>query len=161
LKNPIIFFLFYVFAFVNVLDIFTAFFIEAGETNPLYLLIGNFWILIILKIGIVLFLGYIVKRNIYPSNFMYYMIMMLLVLGTLLISIGVWSNIYGMLNPEVIAQGAAMSSKEKIQGYTLFVSVIYIIPAIFNLLSFWLYDKSVKKARIDKEYFKNQPWWHP
>lgn len=160
MNNPITFFLFLVFAFVNVLDIVTAFFIEPGETNPLFLLTGSLWLLIIFKIILVLTLGYFVKRNIYPTTFNYYVVVLIIILGTLLVSMGVASNIYGMIHPEVIEQGAQMETSEKVKGYVTFVSFIYFIPALFNLLTFWVYDKSVGKARIDKQYFKNLPWWH-
>ena len=160
MKNPITFFLFSAFLFANLVDIVTAFFIKPGETNPLYLLTGNLWMLILLKIAVVWAMYYWINRNIFPNNFTYYVIMLLLVLGTLLVSLGVASNIYGMLHPNVIEEGAKMATGEKAKAYTIFVSVIYFIPALFNLLIFWLYDKSFKKVKIDKEYFSKLPWWH-
>ena len=91
---------------------------------------------------------------------MYYTIMLLLILGTFLISLGVTSNIYGMLHPSVIEEGAKMATGEKVKGYSMFIGIRYLIPAIFNLLIFWMYDKSVGKTKIDKKYFTKLPWWH-
>ena len=159
MKNPITFFLFLVFAFVNLLDIGTALFIGPAESNPLYILFDSFIPLIFLKIGVVWLIFFFVKRNIYPSNFMYYLIILILTLGTLAVSLGVYSNVLGIINPEYIEQGAQMSGAEKVRGYGLFISIIYFIPAIFNLIMFALYDKSIGKAIIDKEYFSKSPWW--
>jgi hypothetical protein len=159
MKNPITFFLFLVFAFANLVDIATAFFIQPAESNPIFLLFGSLWVVVGLKIFIVWIFYYYTKRNIYPSNFMYYLTIMLLVLGTLLICLGAFSNIWGITHPEVIAEGAAMSASEKVKGYGLMVSIIYLIPALFNIIMFTLYDKSIGKAVIDKEFFHKLKWW--
>ena len=159
MKNPVTFFLFLAFALANVLDAITAMFIAPGESNPIYLIFGNFWILMIIKFGFVYVMYYYTKRNIFPSNFMYYLTIMILVLGGLLMSMGVWSNIYGMMHPEVIDAAAQMSAGEKARGYGLMITVIYIIPALFNIIMFKLYDKSISKAVIDKEFFRKLKWW--
>ena len=159
MRNPITFFLFLVFAFANLLDIVTAFFIQDAESNPIYLLFGNLLGVIILKGAVVWIAYYYTKRNIFPSRGMYYITLMVLILGSLLISMGVASNVWGMTHPEVIEAGKAMSVGEKVSGYGLFISVVYFIPAAFNIFIFWIYDRSLKYAVIDKTFFKKLKWW--
>jgi len=159
IQNRTTFFLFLAFALANLVDGITALFISDAESNPLYLLFGNFWLLMILKIVMVVAMGYYTWRNIYPTNFMYYLTIMILLLGTLLVGLGASSNIYGMMNPEVIEEGAEASVQEKVKGYSIFITVIYVIPVIFNIIIFLCYDLSYNKAIIDKEFFKKLKWW--
>ena len=49
------------------------------------------------------------------------------------------------------------SKIQKVKIYFVFIAIIYILPLISNFLIFLLYDKSLKNARIDKEYFNK--WW--
>lgn len=159
IENRTTFFIFLFFALINVLDIITALFIAPGEANPLFLIMGNFYVLFILKIAVVWSIGYYVIRNIFPTNFMYYTIIMIMVTGSIVISLGVASNIYGITNPDVLEESSKATPAEKAQAYSLFITVIYIIPVLFNLFTFWLYDRSLKKAKINKEFFKNLKWW--
>jgi len=161
LKNPILFFILLVFIIVNILDTITAFFILPGEANPLYILTGNIYVLIAIKIGIILVGVYYYKRNIYPSNVMYYSLMIMYVLATIAVSFGVLSNVQGIRNPELIEAASTIPTDIKVKTYFSMMSIVYVIPFIFSLLSFILYDKSLKYVNIDKEYYKRKKWWQP
>jgi len=158
-KNPYMFILFWIFLVINLVDSITAFFILGGESNPLFLLSKNIYILIAFKIIIIGALWYYCNRNIYPSNFWYYMTIIMMVLGTLLVSFGCYSNIQGMLHPELVEEASKIPSNVKQSMYFGFVTIVYIIPLLFSLGSFLLYDKSLKYAKVDKKYFKKRKWW--
>ena len=157
MKNPIFFFILVAFTIVNIADAITAFFILDGEANPIYLLTGSIWPVILLKIIIVGILWCYWYRNIYATNFVYYIIILVSVMGTLMVAFGTWSNVQGIMNPELIEMAKQIPTEEKIEIYKVTMFWIYIVPMSFCIGAFLLYDKSLKKVKIDKEYFKK--WW--
>lgn len=159
MKNPVLFIVFFIFSIANIVDIITAFFILPGEANPIYLLTGNIYIILIAKIAFISILYYYYHRNIYPSNFMYYLIVMILVLGSMVTGLAVYANISGILNPKIVEQAVQMSTEEKVVNYVVFSAVFYIIPVVFCLLTFIIYDKTYKYIKVDKEFFKKRRWW--
>lgn len=161
MNNKIFFYLFLIFLIVNIADIITATFIVKGESNPLFLITGNFWITVIFKCLIVYGLWWFMKRGIYYSHFYYFMCVMVLLLGSLVVGLGVYSNILGMMNPQVLQEASQMTTAEKVQGYTIMVSVIYVVPMALCLIGFKLYDMSYHKVTFSKEYFRKKKWWQP
>ncbi len=159
MKNPIFFWTMVIFGIANIIDAFTAMFILPGEANPLYLLTGTIWSIIILKGLLLLGLYAYYKRNKFPSNFTYFFLLWVLVIGTVGVSLGAASNIYGMMNPSVIEAASNTSSSEKLVSYGLFTLIFMILPTIFPLITFKLYDMSVKHADINPTYFKKKVWW--
>ena len=89
------------------------------------------------------------------------MCIMILLLGGLAIGLGAYSNILGMMHPEALQTASEMSTAEKIQGYTIMISVIYAVPMTLCLIGFKLYDMSCDKAVFNKEFFKKRKWWQP
>ena len=161
MKNKVFFYLFMIFLVLNIADVITATFIVKGESNPLFLMTGNFWGLVIFKFLIVYGIWWFMNRGIYYSHFYYFMCIMILLLGSLVIGLGVYSNILGMMNPQVLQTASEMSRVEKVQGYTIMISVFYIFPMALCLIGFKLYDMSYNKVRFDKEFFKKRRWWQP
>lgn len=159
LINPVLFFLLLIFTIANLTDAITALFILPGESNPLYLLFGSIWPLLIFKFVINGWLWFYYKRNIYPSNLMYYMIIIILVLGTLLFSLGALSNSIGIKNPELVEQAANVPTKDKLIQYSLLSGLLGFFPMLFGVIAFILYDKSRKKVVVDKEYFNKKKWY--
>lgn len=159
LTNPVLFFLLLIFTLVNIVDGLTALFILPGESNPLYLLFGSIWPLVIFKYGLNGWLWFYYKRNIYPTNTTYYMIIIILVLGTLLFSLGALSNSMGIRNPELVEQAADIPTREKVIQYGVLSGLLGFIPMLFGVFAFKLYDMSRKKVTVDKEYFKQKAWW--
>lgn len=155
-KNHGMFIAFILFTMINIFDTITAFFILKGEANPIFLLTGSIWPIILLKLGITCLLGYYIIRNIYPSNLMYYLVCIIMILGSLVISIAVLSNILGILNPETLEKAAAMPQEEKLEQYGLFILIFYLIPGVAALLPFLLYNYTLKNAIIDKKFFKKK-----
>ena len=161
LKNKPMFIMLTIFTVVNILDAITAFFILPGEANPIFLFLGSIWPVILLKAGMIAFLILYYRRNIYASEFSIFMIMMVLVIGSLLIGLGVASNIYGMTHPQELAASADIPASEKAQTYFTFIGIIYLIPVLLSLLAFKLFQMVRKRSKIDIEYYKNRPWWKP
>lgn len=96
------------------------------------------------------------KKNTFPNNISYFGFLLVLVLGTLTIGFAVYGNILGIMHPAIVEQAAALSTQEKVQGYSYFVGLFYLLPIIMSLLAFWLYDKSLKDTTIKTEKVK---WW--
>jgi len=158
-KNPILFTLVAIFLIVNIVDSITAFFILPGEANPLFLIIGSIWPVILLKIVIIGGLIAFYVRNRYPSELMYYLIILILMLGIPAVGIATYGNIIGMQNPEALEAASKLSSEVKTKAYFTFMAIIYYIPLVFSVFTFVLYNVSKKNVIIDTKYFKKKPWW--
>ena len=76
------------------------------------------------------------------------MLILVSVMAILILGLGCYTNIYGMLHPQIIIDGANVSTTEKVQAYVGFTTVFYLLPITFSILAFWLYDKSVKYINI-------------
>ena len=161
LTNPSLFYLFLVFVVLNVVDLITAWFIIPGEANPIFLLTGNMLVIDIIKILFVLAIWYYYRRNIYPSHMMYYIIVLILVLGSLVMGLGVYSNIIGIIHPEVLEAVSQMTKTEKLQGYFTMTIIFYFLPFGFSLIAFWLYERSLNCIKVNKKFFKERKWWQP
>jgi hypothetical protein len=160
LKNPVLFWLLIVFGFVNLVDAVTAYFILPGEANPLFILTGSIIVVDILKIGFVGLMFYYYHRNIYPTEFNLFVLVMILVLGSLVVGMAAWGNIQGIIHPEIVEQTSVIPKGEKIQAYFSFVTIFYFMPFAVTLIAFKLYQYIRKDANIDKQYFKKLKWWH-
>ena len=79
------------------------------------------------------------------------MFILILVLGSLLVTIGIWSNVQGILNPKIVEQSAQLSSEIKTEAYVRFVSIIYILPMSLCLLSFKLYEWSLSSIILKRK----------
>ena len=151
LRNPILFYVFVVFLVVNLVDAITSLFILDAEAHPLYLFGGTIWWVLVLKFAVVFAIGFIVIRNKYDSNFNYYTFVLILIMGTLLVGIGVYSNIWGMTHPEELKEASGLSVEEKIKGYSTMVTVIYFLPMAFSLTAFKVYDMTHFRVIIKKK----------
>lgn len=159
MRNPIFFYLLLIFLIVNVLDTVTALFILPGEANPIYLLTGSIWPVVVGKIIIVGFYVLLYRRNVFPSNFVYYNIMLILLLGILLITLGVTSNLIGISNPEALEEASKIPAQQKANQYFSIIGVFALLPYILSLLSFKFWEWSLKHTKIDKQYYKKKRWW--
>ena len=159
LKNPILFLIFLIFSLLNVADIITALFILPGESNPLFLLLGrSIYVLILGKALLIYAVWWYYHRNIYPNNFTYYLLILVLMFGSLIMGLGVYSNVIGILNPVEIQEAAAIPDQVKIKMYVQVVSIIYFLPSLFCMLTFIVYDKSRKYVIINEKYFEDKSW---
>ncbi len=159
LKNPILFSIVGVFIVLTILDIITSYFILPGEGNPIYLLTKSIIFLFIFKVGLIVLACSIYKYNTYPSNFQYYLFLIMLVLGNVLITLALISNVIGILNPVYVEQASTLSTTEKTQGYVSFVGLIYLLPLLFSIFTFKLYEWSVGTIKYEKKKFKDSHWW--
>lgn len=161
MKNKALFYIFLAFFVANIVDAVTSFFILPGESNPLYLLTKSIVPVLLFKFGIVFGVWYFINRNIYSSNMQYYIFIVIIIFGGIMVSLGAVSNIYGILHPAIIQESSAIPTNEKIGAYSWFVSVVYLLPAALCLLLFFIYDKTRPNVVVDKEFFKKRKWWQP
>jgi hypothetical protein len=158
ITNKTILVLMIIFTLLNVCDAVTTMFIFEGESNPVFNMVGNIWIMFLIKFAVVGFVWVFALRNVYPNNMSYYMLISVIVYGSLILAIAQVGNINGIIHPQEIADAAATSIPERTNYYMTFVSIFYLIPVLFSLLTFWLYDRSHKVAIIDKEIAHKNKW---
>ena len=144
IKNLPIGLLFLIFLIFNIIDIVTSFFILPGETNVIFILTNNIYLLTIFKILIVCGAFWIYYKNEYPTHFSRFMFISILVLANLGLILACYGNIQGILNPEVVQLGAELSQGQKTQAYFSLMTFIYVLPLLFSLLSFKIYEWSLK-----------------
>lgn len=159
LKNPIHFVLIFAFVVVNIIDSVTLWFILPGEANPLYIATGSAIPILAIKALVIWLIVHFYRRNVYPSHFVYFMITLALVLGTLVVGLGAYSNIVGMNNPEMVEEAAKIPAGERAKSYAVVITLLYCLPFGLSLLAFHLYYKSLKKTKINSKYYKKFKWW--
>lgn len=147
-RNIFLFWLMIITIIINTLDFITSTFILDAESNPIFLMTNNIYILLIGKILILSIVYYIYKKNIFPSNIWYYSCISILIIGIFGVGAGVISNVYGILNPEIIEAGSQISTQQKISYYSIITTLIMIIPYLLSILSFYVYERSIKYTRI-------------
>lgn len=159
MKNNSLFYLLVVFTLLNIMDVITTMFILKAESNPLYHLFGNIYVPIFLKIVVLTIAWRWYFKNIYPNNFSHYLFITIMVFGCVTLLIAQIGNVYGIMHPAVIEKASTASVSEKVNSYFQFVGLIYLLPILFNLGTFLLYESSRKKIIISKKYYKNIRWW--
>jgi len=149
LNSKILFFLLIIFSFLNLLDVITAMFILPGESNPIYLLTGSSLILWLIKFFFIFMVFYVYFKNEYPSRFFLYSFIYIIVIGIVMISFGVYSNIMGIINPHIVEQASQMTTGQKVSYYGIIVSLFMIIPYIISMVSFKIYDVIESKIKYE------------
>lgn len=155
-RSSLLFWILVSFSIINLLDIITATFILPGEANPIFLLTGSLSIVWILKIFVVGTAWAVYYNNKYPSPSFYYTFVYAMIVGSLLISLGVVSNVYGILNTEVIAEAEGVSTGEKVQYYFSMVGFLFFIPYILSIISFKVYDMTSGLVVFEKKKKKKK-----
>jgi len=151
-----------VFVIVNIADAVTSYFISELESNPIYLLTGSMIVLDIFKVLLVLAVFYFYNKNIFPSHFSYFMLVLILTIGSLAIGLAAYGNYQGAKDPqleEMIEYGKTIPKAEKLKYFVSFSSLIYILPIALSLVAFKLYHVSLDDVKINEEYFKKRKWW--
>lgn len=151
MKNNILFFLICLFTIVNILDVVTAQKdMLAGESNPLYILFGSLWIVYVIKFILIIGLWLIYFYGNIDTHFTYFMIILILIMGTFAVSLGVYANIKALQTPGYTELVENISNEEKIKIYQTTMMFVYLLPSLFSLLAFYLYEKSVRYTGIIK-----------
>lgn len=159
IKNPILFWLVFVFTALNIIDVITTLFILPGESNILYLMTGHLWPVLLIKLLFNIGIIYLYKKNIYPSEMTYYLLVTALVIGVVLFALAQYSNISAIFQPKLLEEASNATVQEKAASYITIILIIYIIPLFFCVTSFIAYNKSKKRVIISKEYYKKRKWW--
>ena len=158
IKNKTLLVLMVLFTLLNICDVVTTNFIIKGESNPIVNLVGNMWIMVFFKFLIVAFIWIYVYRNLFPTNMSYFILIAILVYGSLALVLAQVVNINAMINPNILAQAAAMPISERTQSYLIIMNIIYLIPILFTILTFWLYERSRNTAIINIEIAQKNKW---
>lgn len=151
MRNPIFFAVIMLFTILNVIDGITALFILPGETNPIFLLTGSIWVLLIYKVFVTWLVWWVYNKQEFPNNFTYFLTTLILVFGCLGLGLGIYSNVYGMMHEEAVRFSATQTTGQKLGQYSIMVTVFMILPMIFNLITFWVYDKTKDKVFIKND----------
>jgi hypothetical protein len=150
MKKTLFFYLICIFVFLNVVDMLTTIFILPGESNPIYLLTKSFIGILILKIVIVGAIIWLFVNNKYHSKTLFYVFVCTIVYGSLALLVAQVINIYAILTPHVLVQAAQATTQEKTSSYNSFMLFVYLLPLLFSLLCFVIYDKSINYIQIIK-----------
>ena len=121
-------------------DLITAYFILPGESNPLFLAFGGFWILIVGKLFFIGMLLWWAKKRRTEHN--HYFFCMSLVWSSFLFCFGTLSNITGILNPAIVEAAALVAPAVKTQAYFNIVSVLGIIPMVLGIITFEVFYRT-------------------
>ncbi len=140
LNSKLLFWIVIIFSIVSILDIITAMFILPGESNPIYLLTHSIFVLFILKFLLIGLVGFVYFKNEYPSKIWLYSFIYILIISIIMIGFGVFSNIAGILNPEIVQAAAQTTTSEKITYYGYIVGFFMIIPYCISMVAFKIYE---------------------
>ena len=158
INNKVLLILMAVFTILNICDVVTTIFIIHGESNPIVNLVGNMWIMVFFKFLLVAFIWIYVLRNLYPTNMSYFILISILVYGSLALLLAQVVNINAMIHPSVLSQASSTSVAQRTQSYVIVMSIVYMIPILLTLLTFWLYEHSRTTAIIDKDIAQRNKW---
>ncbi len=79
-------------------------------------------------------------------------------LASFALILAVYSNIQGILNPVILAEAQQLTTEVKTQAYYSFMTFIYVIPLLFSLLSFKIYEWSLSH-KVNNIKFNTSEWW--
>jgi hypothetical protein len=148
LNSKLLFFFICIFSLLNILDVITAMYILDGESNPIYLLTNSFMLLWLLKIVIILLCFYIYFRNKYPSKFYYFSFLYMIIIAILLLLFGVYSNIQGIINPQILETASQLSNEQKYSYYKTIILFFMIIPYTIAIMVFKLFEITNNKVKF-------------
>jgi hypothetical protein len=150
-SNKLLFFLILIFIFLNFMDFLTTFFVKESDGNPIINFTGSVLLLFVVKLIICLIVISVYRNNTFRSSIWYYSFLSILIYGTFILFVAQLVNIYGILNPVVIQEGAKIPAQERSITYSLFITFFYILPLLFNLFTFYIYEKSKKFIKFLKK----------
>jgi hypothetical protein len=129
-------------------------FILPGESNPIYLLTGSAAVLWIFKIIGIALIFYVYFKNEYPSRTWYFGLVYILTIGILMTGFGVFSNVLGMIQPDIVTTASEITVKEKMNYYSFFIGLFMILPMFISLVAFKIYDYTEEKITYKKKKLK-------
>lgn len=133
------------FIITNLVDLITALFILPGESNPIYIKFGLGAVLVpkLLMCVIAWFLA--IRKLHSKSHTIRYLVSYFIVMGIVLTSVGIMTNVSGIGDEEQLQKDALIPDNVKITYYFSIVSILYIIPFIFSFIAFLVYENWMKK----------------
>jgi len=150
INSKLTFFLIILFTIANFFDVLTAMFILPGESNPIYLLTQSALVLWIIKFVVVLLVFIVYFNNHYSSRFIYFSFVYIILIGTVLVTFGIYSNLQGVIHPKILNESTDITSTEKLQLYSIFMLLFMIIPYTISMIAFKIYDISEEKINYVK-----------
>lgn len=148
----------------NVLDIASTLFVLPGEANPIYLITGSLWPLIILKVVLVGGIVYTIVKRRFSNETSYFVLVSVLVFLTVLLFAVAGRNAYHGLNTEetyvspatgepvtyVEYIGETTTPEERMQEYNYLALILYVIPLAILIVAFELYNRTKKHFEFEK-----------
>lgn len=109
-----------------------------GDSNPAIVLFGTPIWLYIIKIGFMVALWWLFSKyqEIKGNEFKKYFLILVVVLGTVALSFGAYTNIIALQHPEYISQAGSIPSEVKIAYYFNFMKYVFFLPLVAGLLAF-------------------------
>jgi len=102
----------------------------------------------LLKIVIILLCFYIYFRNKYPSKFYYFSFLYMIIIAILLLLFGVYSNIQGIINPQILETASQLSNEQKYSYYKTIILFFMIIPYTIAIMVFKLFEITNNKVKF-------------
>jgi len=147
---------------LNVVDLFTARRILAGEANPIFLLTHSYWVMIVMKIVVIglILLAYLAingrlfnknRASKIPNPFTLFVYMTYIVFFIVGLSFGIYSNISAsdeqMIQVQEYKDGLddlqmAELELDTMKAYFKVVGILMLFPTIMSLLVFLLWKSS-------------------
>ena len=140
-------FIIVLFTIFNIMDFVTALHILPGESNPIYILTGSIYPILFLKILVISLCVYVYIKNTFPSKLSYFSYVYVLIIGSLVVLVGVTSNIIGMKEDSYVSSASEITDQVKINYYIKLISIIYALPFLLSVFAFYIYDKTEKFIR--------------
>jgi hypothetical protein len=149
-NSKILFWLVTIFGVFNLVDLITAMFILPGESNPIFLLTNSKFSLILLKLFVIGIVYYIYFKNKYPSRTWLFSYIYIIIIGILGLGFGIYSNVLGILNPQILASASSLTVVQKTNYYFTIVGLFMILPYTISIITFKIYDVIEKKIKYGK-----------
>ena len=151
LNSKLLFWMVVVFGILNILDVITAMFILPGEANPIYLLTKSHIVLWLMKLFFIGLIFWVYFKNEYPSRFWLFSFVYIVVIGSLMVGFGTYSNIMGILDPTIVESASQLTSTQKVTYYGYLVGFLMALPYAISMVSFKLYEKIETKIKYKKK----------
>jgi hypothetical protein len=147
-KNKVMFVLWWIFLFANILDFVSTIFIHKAESNPIFLMFNNvilaFIVFIIIKAFFIVAIYMFIKNNIYDNEQTHFLLIIILVYANLILLLAGSYNTYtAIFNSEYIDVASQISKQERSSNYMFSMFWLAYLPMVITYLTFriWLASK--------------------
>jgi hypothetical protein len=135
---------------LNFLDFATMIHVSKFETNPIFNSYG-FLGLIVAKLVFNIAMWYLYYKNNFGREWIAYLFAFYIVwISFILLYFGIFLNVTLDHNPQLISNASARIQTNGSSYYSSVMNFFFIIPAILNLIVFWLHKDNLKYCMIKR-----------